>query len=109
MKSQLKRAMTNDLKKINANLLSLPRNKIRLLFKLRTNSWSTKFVHDITCICNEQITVNHILFECNILLNHYINNNIRPTDFKDSKDLLQSEKALKVIDIILNTDLSKVL
>ena len=34
------------------------------MYKLKLTSWSTKFVKDISCECGAEISVHHIIFEC---------------------------------------------
>ena len=46
------------------SILSCPRNVASLIYKLRLNSWKTKYSENISCICLGKISVHHIFFEC---------------------------------------------
>ena len=38
----------------------------RVIYKLRLNSWNTKYSQNATCICKNMLSVKHILLECPI-------------------------------------------
>ena len=45
---------------------SCSRYLARVIYKLRLNTWSTKYSHNVTCVCKNIISVKHILLECSI-------------------------------------------
>ena len=81
-------------------IFSFPRYINSLLYKLRLNSWSTKFCKDVFCVCGNNISVNHILFECRTLSTAYqekgfiLNRN-------NVNDLLTSPTAADIATVIL--------
>ena len=42
-------------------------NIITLAHRLALNAWKTKYCQDVTCICNQRLSVNHIIKDCNVL------------------------------------------
>ena len=65
--SILKKAMRKDLDKNKPAILSFPRYLARVIYKIRLNSWNTKFSKRVTQpICTNPISVYHILLECPI-------------------------------------------
>ena len=38
----------------------------RVIYKLRLNSWKTKYSQNVTCVCKNILSVKHILLECPI-------------------------------------------
>ena len=38
----------------------------RVIYKLRLNSWNTKYSQNVTCVCKNTLSVKHILLECPI-------------------------------------------
>ena len=38
----------------------------RLIYKLRLNTWNTKYSQNVTCVCKNILSVKHILLECPI-------------------------------------------
>ena len=35
-----------------------------IIYKLRLNSWNTKYSQNVTCVCKNILSVKHILLEC---------------------------------------------
>ena len=47
-------------------LPSCSRYSARVIYKLRLNSWNTKYTKNVTCICKNILSIKHILLECPI-------------------------------------------
>ena len=56
----LKSLCRKSLKKLSA-IPSCSRYLAGVILKLRLNSWSTKYPQNVTCICTNALSVNHIL------------------------------------------------
>ena len=56
---------------VSTTIIPFSRPISRLIYKLKLNTWRTKFVKNITCMCSEKITINHIIFDCPQLLTLY--------------------------------------
>ena len=59
----------NTLKCFNDNAFGRKygRNVSSLVYRLKLNSFKTKFVKNVKCVCGKDITSKHIILECNIL------------------------------------------
>ena len=82
------------------DLLSFSRHINSLIYKLRLNSWNTKFSKDVTCVCGDNISVNHILFECRTLSTAFRQKglNLQRTD---GQKILTSSSASEIAAVIL--------
>ena len=47
---------------------SCSRYLARVIYKLRLNSWNTKYSQNVTCVCKNILSVKHILLECAITI-----------------------------------------
>ena len=63
------------------------------IYKLRINSWNTKYSQNVTCICKNILSVKHILLECPVLTTELFQ--------KNEYDL---NACNNVRDILYNTD-----
>ena len=90
-------------------LPSCPRHLARLVHKLRLNTWNTKYSRDITCICKENISIRHLLFECSILTQAYKEQNIftKNTDSVDS--VINSPCFFDIAVVIAQSPIAKLL
>ena len=52
-----------------------------LIFKIKLNAFKTKFSKNVTCLCGNRISTQHILFDCKILQNRLPH--IRALSMKD--------------------------
>ena len=82
-----------------------PRYIACLVHKLRLNAWKTKFSKDVVCICKEQLSIQHILFDCQFFKNKGMDNS--------SKSMIEilsdDEKILDVVKILAKTEVAKLL
>ena len=68
--SLLKKTVYKQLKKSKSEIPSCSRYLARviiLIYKLRLNSWNTKYLQNLTCVCKHFLSVKHILFEYHII------------------------------------------
>nr|AXL95387.1 conotoxin-like precursor unassigned superfamily 17 [Conus ermineus] len=54
-----------------SSLPSCLRHIVRLIHKLRLNTWNTKYSHGSTSVRRENFSVHHLLFERSVLTSHY--------------------------------------
>ena len=59
-----------------------------LAHRLALNAWKTKYCQDVTCICKERLSINHIIKDCNAMKT-FIPNNL------DEQDVQYWEKLAK--------------
>ena len=83
----LKRSLSNE--KLFFKEYNCARHISSIIYKLKLNSWRCKYVKDITCPCLEEITIEHILFNCKLLHQN-----------KPEYDDLSLEKVLENDDIL---------
>ena len=55
------------------------RNNISLLNRMRVNAWKTKYVKDIKCVCDKELSIEHIFSECNVIKTSLLNSKIIPS------------------------------
>ena len=75
-KSKPKNFFKQKHSQIKLSILCMSRKSSRLLLRLRLNSWNTKYVKDVKCVCGEEITIKHLLLECHFLQDLYLQSNI---------------------------------
>ena len=109
LKSKTKFFFKQKYPQIQSSILHLPRKSSKLLLRLRLNTWNTKYVKDVKCICNEEITIQHILFECQFLQTLYLQRNIDTKSFTNINNLLYDQKILDIINILLESPLAELL
>ena len=63
----LRRMCINKIeKKSKFAIPSCSRHLVRVIYKLRLNTWNTKYSQNVTCVCKNILSVKHILLECPI-------------------------------------------
>ena len=62
-----------------------PRKETSLAFRLMLNSWRIKYCKDIKCICKKEITLHHLIIECQKMKQHL------PTNYKNVTNLKELE------------------
>ena len=87
--------------KVTISPLYLPKRISTLLLKLRLNTWRTKFNKEIKCSCGEEISIQHILFECKDLIDKYKEKDINIESYNNMNELLHDRQILNIIDILL--------
>ena len=106
MKSKIKSNLKPKRNKSHIDILSLPRKNSILLLKFRLNVWRTKYVDGIKCLCKEDISVEHIFYNCEITKTLYQQNNIQLDTTKDIKEILNDEKIIGVLNILLDSPIA---
>ena len=81
-----------------------PRHLTRLVYKLRLNSWKTKYVKDVKCICNSKITVKHVLQDCPVLKLLFQDKDIVHDHFSIN-DILYGSNVLGVASVLFQSPL----
>jgi ribonuclease HI len=107
---------TNELKfllkhcihsKFNTNVhefLNCPRHISKIIFKLRLNTWNTKYSKEVKCICNENISIYHILAQCPIITYLIKSKNI-VVNPERATDILYETDVIEIANIILKSGL----
>jgi ribonuclease HI len=90
-------------------ILNYPRYISILIYKLRLNTWKTKFSREIKCICQNNINVKHLIYECPVLTNLYKENNIKLDVFSESLLILYDPVIFDVANVIAKSNVYKLL
>ena len=61
--SILEKTMYKQIQKSKFAIPSCSRYLARVIYKLRLNSWNTKYSQNVTCVCKNILSVKHILLE----------------------------------------------
>ena len=61
--SLVKKTVYKQIEKSKFAIPSCSRYLARVIYKLRLNSWNTKYSQNVTCVCKNILSVKHILFE----------------------------------------------
>ena len=96
---------------LDNDILSCNRNVVSLMYRLRLNSWKTKFVQNV-CICSSEMSIHHIFFECPILLAEYQKHSMDLIhNFSDAKDILYSKdiNIVKILQLIISSPVGRLL
>ena len=79
-------------------------NLINLTSKLRLNTFKTKYVQSINCICNQPLTIQHLILQCPIIISELL------LDYKidiTSKTLAEILNSIPILHTISKIILSK--
>jgi ribonuclease HI len=95
IKNLLKHCIKSKFNKNVHELLNCPRHISKIIYKLRLNTWNTKFSKEVKCLCNDNISINHLLVECPIIAGHIKSKNI----------VVNPER---VTDILYKTEVSEI-
>jgi len=64
--SILEKNMYKQIERSKFAIPSCSRYLTRVIYKLRLNTWNTKYSENVTCVCKNILSVKHILLECPI-------------------------------------------
>ena len=94
----LRRLYINKLKKSKFAIPSCSRYLARVIYiyKLRLNSWNTKYSQNVTSVCKNTLSVKHMLLECPITTELFQKNGYDLNAYKNVRDILYN------IDVITN-------
>jgi hypothetical protein len=91
-----------------SNLYSCNRHLSKLIFKLKLNAWNTKFSQNVVCVCSQQISVQHLFFECPFLLNLYAEKSLTMNNF-DISSVFENEIIVEIVKIISSSPVCSLL
>ena len=76
------------MKKSKSAMPSCSRYLARVIYKLRLNSWNTKYSQNVTCVCKNILSVKHILLECPMLQSYFRKNGYDLNAYNNVRDIL---------------------
>ena len=86
--SLLKKTVYKQIEKSKSAIPSCSRNLARVIYKLRLNSWNTKYSQNVTCVCKNILSVKHILLECPITTELFQKNGYDLNAYNNVRDIL---------------------
>jgi len=107
--SQLEKIINKAFFSDDYKILSCPRNISRLIYKLRLNAWNTRFSQNVACACSEKLSVQHIVFNCPIVLKVYEERGINLDINSSVTHILHSPLAIEIAKAIISTPVAKLL
>ena len=81
---------------------SCSRYLVRVIYKLRLNSWNTKYSQNVTCICEKILSVKHILLECPITTELFQKNGFDLNAYNNVSDILYN-----IVKLIVHSPVGK--
>ena len=91
-----------------ATFYSCNRHLSKLIYKLKLNAWNTKFSQNVVCVCTQHISVNHLFFECPVLLKLYSEKNLKMNNF-DIHSIFGSDKLVDIVKVIYHSPVHSLL
>ena len=79
------------------------------MYKLRLNSWNTKYSKNVTCICGQRLSVHHLLLECEITKQEMMEKHIDIDSYDSEIEFLYSPSAIEFAVILSKLSMSKLL
>ena len=88
---------------VKRDILSCSRHVSNLIYKMRLNSWKTKFSQNVTCACSQPISIEHIIFHCPILKSLFEESGIEVQTKGSVKEVLHSPDIISLARIIASS------
>ena len=104
----LRRLYINNLKKSQSAIPFCSRYLARVIYKLRLNSWNTKYSHNVTCLCKNILPVKHILLECPITTELFQKNGHDLSAYNNVRDILYNTDVItNIVKLIVHSPVGK--
>ena len=105
----LRRLYINKLKKKSKYAIpSCSRYLARVIYKLRLNSWNTKYSQYVTCVCKNISCVKHILLECPITTELFKKNGYDLNAYNNVRDILyNTDVIINIVQSIVHSPVGK--
>ena len=87
---------------------SCSRYLARIVYKLRLNTWNTKYSQNVTCVCKNILSVRHILLECPITTELFEKNGYDFNACNNVRDILYNNDIINsIVRLIVHSAVSK--
>ena len=81
----------------------------RVIYKLRLNSWNSKYLQNVTCVCKNVFSVQHILLECPINTELFQKNGYDFNAYNNVGDILYNTGVIaNIVKSIVHSPVGKV-
>ena len=93
---------------ISQYIPSCSRYLARVIYKLRLNSWNTKYSQNVTCVCKNILSVKHILLECPITTELFQKNGYDLHAYNNVRDILYNNDVItNIVKSIVDSPVGK--
>ena len=104
----LRRLYINKLKKSKFAIPSCSRYLSRVIYKLRLNSWNTKYSQNVTCVCKNILSAKHILLECPFTTELFQKNGYDLNVYNNVRDILYNTDVItNIVRSIVHSPVGK--
>ena len=101
----------NVYKQTEKSKLAIPsclRYLARVIYKLRLNTWNTKYLHNVTCVCKNILSVKHILLECHFTTELFQKNGYDFNACNNVRDILyNTDNISSIVKLIVHSPVRK--
>ena len=81
---------------------------LHVIYKLRLNSWNTKYSQNVTCVCKNNLSVKHILLECPITRELFQKNGYDLNAYSNVRDILHNTDVItNIVKSIVHSPVGK--
>ncbi len=106
--SLLKKTVYKQIEKSKFAIPSCSRYLARVIYKLRLNSWNTKYSQNVTCVCKNILSVKHILLECPITTELFQKNGYDLHAYNNVRDILYNNDVItNIVKSIVHSPVGK--
>ena len=106
--SVLEKTVYQELQKSKPAIPSCSRYLARVIYKLRLNSWNTKYSQNVTCVCKNILSVKHILLECPITTELFQKNGYDLHAYNNVRDVLYNNDVItNIVKSIVHSPVGK--
>ena len=106
--SLLKKTVYKQTEKRKCAIPSCSRYLARVIYKLRLNSWNTKYSQNVTCVCKNILSVKYILLECPITTELFQKNGYDLNVYNNVRDILYNTDMISsVVKLIVHSPVGK--
>ena len=106
--SVLEKTVYQELQKDKSAIPSCSRYLARVIYKIRLNSWNTKYSQNVTCVCKNIISVKHMLLECPITTELFQKNGYDLNAYNNARAILYNTDA-STVKLFVHSPLGKLL
>ena len=106
--SLLKKTVYKQIEKSKFAIPSCSRYLARVIYKLRSNSWNTKYSQNVTCVCKNILSAIHILLECPITTELFQKNGYDLHAYNNVRDILYNNDVItNIVKSIVHSPVGK--
>ena len=106
--STLEKNVYKQIEKSEFAIPSCSRYLARVIYKLRLNTWNTKYLQNVTCVCKNILSVKQILLECPITTYFFLKNGYDFNACNNAGDILYNTDIINfIVKLIVHSPVGK--